>query len=120
MTVTFLVRLAVAAPWLGYGLYAKVLGRVPRHERIVARVLTARHARLLTKLIGLAEIGMAFWVLSAIAPVLCAIAQTLVIITMNVIELTKARDLLLAPKLMLAANALLVGAAWYLALIATP
>ena len=48
----------IAAVWLINGLFCKVLNLVPRHEAIVSRILHTNNARLLTILIGLAEIGM--------------------------------------------------------------
>ena len=109
------IRVAIAAVWLSFGIYFKLLRLVPRHERIVARVLGERLSPLLTRLIGVGEVMMGLWVLSAIAPVLCAATQTVLVVTMNGIELTKARDLLWSPWLMVLGNAALLAGAWWLA-----
>ncbi len=109
------IRVAVAAVWLVFGIGFKLLRLVPRHERIVARLLGERTAPLLTRLIGLGELLVGVWVLSAIAPVVCAATQTLLVVTMNAIELTKARDLLWSPPLMVVGNAVLLAAAWWIA-----
>jgi hypothetical protein len=48
----------IALVWLVNGLLCKVLGLVPRHAAIVARILGPSHADLLTLLIGLAARGL--------------------------------------------------------------
>jgi len=84
-----------AAVWIGFGLFCKVLGLVPRQRAIVARILGEKHAAVLTRAIGAAEIGMAVWIVSGYEPTLNAITQIVVIGAMNVIEYVNARDLLL-------------------------
>lgn len=107
------VTLLLASVWLANGLGAKLLGLVPRHQLIVARFFGTEHALLLTKLIGLAEIGMACWIASGRARRRCAWTQTIVIIGMNSLELWLARDLLLFPNLMPVANVFLLALAFY-------
>ena len=68
---------------------------MPRHQQIVERILGEHHARLLTILIGIAEIMMVVWILSRWKARLCAITQIVVIGMMNIIELILAKDLLL-------------------------
>lgn len=85
----------IAAVWLASGLLAKVLNLVPRHTLIVARILGPAYARPLTVAIGLAEVGMAVWVLSGRYRRWCALAQLVLIGTMNVLEASLAPDLLL-------------------------
>ncbi len=84
-----------AAVWMINGLFCKTLNLVPRHQEIVSRILTTDHARLLTLLIGLAEIGMAAWILSGIRKRLNTVLQIVLIATMNTIEFILAPDLLL-------------------------
>jgi len=72
---------------------------VPRHERIVARILGDAHAVLLTKAIGCAEICMAVWIISGIKPRLNAVTQIIVVAAMNAIEFSLAPDLLLFGKI---------------------
>jgi uncharacterized membrane protein YphA (DoxX/SURF4 family) len=67
-----LLTYLTALVWLANGLLCKVLGLVPRHEAIVARILRPAHAPLLTRLIGLGEIGIALWIVSGIKPRWCA------------------------------------------------
>ena len=63
-----------------------MLNLVPRHHEIVARILGNEHARLLTLLIGVAEIGMGVWILSGIRKRLNVVAQLFVIAAMNSLE----------------------------------
>jgi uncharacterized membrane protein YphA (DoxX/SURF4 family) len=94
LTKTLFVVL-FALVWFVNGLYCKVLNGVPRHRQIVARILGESHAATLTILIGLAEIGMAAWILSGIKPRWCAYCQIVIVLTMNLIEFMLAPDLLL-------------------------
>jgi predicted DCC family thiol-disulfide oxidoreductase YuxK len=110
------LRYGVSTVWLFHGLYSKLLNGIPRHQLIVARILGQDHAWLATKAIGLGEIMMAVWMASGITPRRCAAVQTLLLLGMNALELTLARDLLFAPFWMVAANLLLVTAAWIVAL----
>ena len=85
----------IAAVWLVNGLLCKVLHLVPRHQQIVARILGAEHATFLTRAIGLAEVCLALWILSGQKPRWCALIQIVLVMTMNMIELIRAPDLLL-------------------------
>jgi len=113
-----IARIGVGAVWLVFGVYYKLLRQVPRHERIVARVLGARVAPVLTRVIGAGEAAIAVWMFSGIALPLCVGLQTVLIASMNTLELRYARDLLLAPVPMVIANAVLLAVAWYAALAA--
>ncbi len=93
-THTFLTY-CIAAIWLANGLFCKVFNLVPRHQQIVSKILGTQHSRLLTITIGGSEIFMAVWILSGIKSRLNAIAQIVVIATMNALELILAPELLL-------------------------
>lgn len=102
MTMTRIHKIltyCIATVWIANGLFCKVLNLVPRHEQIVARILGDDHSRLLTILIGLSEIIMAVWILSAYKTKLNAIAQIAVVATMNTLEFILVPDLLLWGKL---------------------
>ena len=86
---------SIAIIWIANGLFCKVLNLVPRHEQIVANILGKDHSRTLTVLIGLSEIAMAIWILSGIKSKLNAIAQIIVVATMNTMEFILVPDLLL-------------------------
>ena len=85
----------IALVWLANGLLCKVLGLVPRHAAIVARILGPAYAGPLTRLIGLAEIGMAIWLLSGLYRRWCVVAQMILVAVMNALEAWLAPDLLL-------------------------
>ena len=90
-----LLTYGIAAVWIANGLFCKILNLVPRHEKIVARILGDDHSRLLTILIGISEVVMAIWILSRFKTRMNAITQILVVVIMNTIEFTLAPDLLL-------------------------
>ena len=85
----------IATVWLINGLFCKLLNLVPRHQQIVARTLGPEHSALITRMIGLAEIAMAVWIISSYKSKLNAIVQIIVILTMNTLEALLAPDLLL-------------------------
>jgi small neutral amino acid transporter SnatA (MarC family) len=85
----------ISAVWLVNGLFCKVLNLVPRHGKIVARIIGDSHAEVLTRVIGFSEIAMAVWILSGIRSRLNAFTQVIVIATMNSLEFVLAPDLLL-------------------------
>ncbi|MGO4920571.1 DoxX-like family protein [Maribacter spongiicola] len=85
--------------WFLNGLVFKVLNLVPRHQEIVARILGDEYARKITVLIGISEIMMAVWVLSKYKSKFNAIAQMVIVLTMNLLEYYIAPDLLLWGKM---------------------
>ena len=85
----------IATIWIVNGLFCKVLNFVPRHEQIVAGILGPEYSRPLILLIGLSEIAMSIWIISAYKTKLNAIAQILIVGTMNTLEFILAPDLLL-------------------------
>lgn len=89
------LRFLTAIVWIANGLFCKVLNLVPRHQEIVARILGDAYAKPLTMLIGVFEIAMAVWILSGYKTRANAVAQILVVATMNIIEYFIAYDLLL-------------------------
>jgi DoxX-like family len=95
MTINKLLNYLIAAVWIANGLFCKVLNLVPRHQEIVARIIGNAHAGILTRLIGVAEIAMAVWILSGFRTKLNAITQAVIIATMNSLEFMLAPDLLL-------------------------
>jgi hypothetical protein len=93
-----MLNIAVALVWLINGFYCKVLNQVPRHREIVARILGENLASWVTPTIGVLEILMGIWILSRLQTRLCAVAQIVVIATMNALEFFLAPDLLLFGK----------------------
>jgi uncharacterized membrane protein YphA (DoxX/SURF4 family) len=90
-----ILQWGIAAVWAFSGLYCKVLHLVPRHREIVAAILGAEHAALLTTAIGIGEIGLAVWIISGIRSRLCALLQIVLVVVMNIIEIIVTPDLLL-------------------------
>ena len=89
------INIIIAIVWLVNGLFCKVLNLVPRHQKIVARILGEQYSVILTRAIGFSEILMAVWILSKIRSHLNASIQIIIIAIMNCIELAYAPDLLL-------------------------
>lgn len=102
-----------ATVWFVNGLFCKVLNLVPRHEQIVAKVLSIGYARQLTSFIGLLEIIMAVWILSRFKPRLNAIVQMLIVVIMNVLEFILVPELLLWGRLNILFASLFVGLIYY-------
>ena len=111
--VRTLLTFFISAVWLVNGLFCKVLGLVPRHEEIVARILGIEYSAMLTIAIGVAEVFMAVWVLSRIRARLCALTQIVIVAAMNVIELFLASDLLLFGKWNLFIAGIFIGLVYY-------
>ena len=113
------LRLGVALVWLVFGLVFKALGALPRHRQIVGRVLGERSAGTVTALVAVGEIAIAAWMIWGHFLPLCMVVQTLVLLAMNTLELRYARDLLVSPWGMVAANVGFLSAGWYVT-IASP
>ncbi|MEO5967959.1 MAG: DoxX-like family protein [Ferruginibacter sp.] len=94
-TIHKILTFIIAAIWIANGLLCKVLNLVPRHEQIVARILGTDYSKQLTIAIGLSEIFMGIWILSNFKSRLSAIAQIIIIATMNTLEFILVPDLLL-------------------------
>jgi hypothetical protein len=94
-----ILTICIAIIWMANGLFCKVLNLVPRHEEIVANILGATYSRTFTLLIGISEICMAIWILTRIKTRLTAVAQMLIIATMNTLEFILVPDLLMWGKM---------------------
>ncbi|MEA5138480.1 DoxX-like family protein [Arcicella rigui] len=90
-----LLNYCIAGVWFVNGLFCKVLNLIPRHQQIVASIVSIDYARFLTLAIGLAEIVMAIWILSKISSKLNAWVQIIIVAIMNVLEFFLVPDLLL-------------------------
>ena len=116
-TASLLAGLAtaiVASVWLVHGLFNKLLHFSPRHLLIVQSVpgLAGSRGEAVLTAIGVFEVGIALWVLSGSAAGVCAAVQTVVLLTMNVVELSTARSLLLWPAGLIPINVLFLSLAW--------
>ena len=107
------VNWLIAAVWLTNGLVCKILGLVPRHQAIIARILGEEHAVEYTRLIGSGEIVMALWIVSALSPKANAITQMVIIAIMNVLEFFLAPDLLLWGRINALFAAIFIFMIWF-------
>ena len=85
----------IAMVWLVNGMWAKVLGNVPRHEEIVGNILSIGYSRELTLAIGLGETVFALWIFMRKFPRQTTILQCFIILLMNIIETIYVPELLL-------------------------
>ena len=108
------IHVVVASVWLVHGLYNKLLGGSPRHLAIVQSIpgLNGATGELALTIVGAFEVLLAAWVLSRRAPHVCAAAQTVTLLSMNAIELTFARHLLLWPAGLVPVNLAFLALAW--------
>lgn len=90
-----ILNIFIATVWVVNGVYAKILGFVPRHAQIVSEILQTENPRLFILLIGIAEVIMAIWILSGKYSRINAISQAFIILLMNILEFTIAPELLL-------------------------
>ena len=109
-----LIRASVAAVWLYEGLWCKLLGGVRSQVDVVTAVprLGPRFGPPFLKALGLVEVAIAVWVLTGIAPGLCAIAQTALLVALNVNGLLWARRIIHDPAGMVVKNIAFLVLAW--------
>ena len=99
ISIHTILTILISLVWLINGLFAKVLGFVPRHQEIAAKILGNGISFIAVKVIGVLEIGMFIWVISRKYSRLAAIMQIAVVLTMNVLEYIIAPELLLFGRL---------------------
>lgn len=119
MPPLWLIRLAIAGVWLYEGLWCKLLRGEPRQFQVVAAVpyFGPRVGMLFLKALGAAEVALAMWALSGIAPRPCAFAQTLLLVTLNVNGLVWARHIIHDPGGMVVKNFAFLMLVWVSAVI---
>lgn len=88
-------QIIFALVWVVNGLFCKVIGLVHRHQEIVARILGETYARELTVAIGITEVLFGCWILSGLKWRWSVALQVAGVLTMNVIEIIMAAELLL-------------------------
>ena len=117
MPPLLLGQVAVAAVWLYEGLWCKLLGGVPLQVDVVEAVpfFTGQSAQWLLRAIGVAECGLAIWVLSGWRPLLAAAAQTALLVSMNSGGLLWARQIIPDPAGMIVKNFAFLVLAWSVA-----
>ena len=109
-----IIRASVAAVWLYEGLWCKVLGRVPLQVEVVTAVprLGPRFGPTFLKALGVAEIALAAWVMAGIAPEMCAIVQTALLVVLNANGLLWARHIIREPAGMVVKNIAFLVLVW--------
>jgi hypothetical protein len=80
-----LIRFSIALVWLYQGLWCKVLGGVPRHQAVLsaAPFIGPAAAPFALIVLGLAECGIAAWILSGHWMRQAAMVQTALLVAMN-------------------------------------
>ena len=114
MPPAWLVGSAVAGVWIYEGLWCKILGHAKDEFRIVAAVprYGERFGRPVLITLGWVELLLAGWVLSGSAPGLCALAQTVLLVTLNVNGLLWSRHLIHDPAGMVFKNFAFLVLCW--------
>lgn len=117
----WLIRGAVAAVWLYEGLWCKLLHGEP-HEFEVVKAVPRYGARfgipfLLT--IGWIEVMIAVWVLSGAKPCVCAVIQTVLLVSLNANGLIWSRHVIHDPRGMVIKNFAFLVLAWVAASLPT-
>ena len=109
-----MIRTAVAAVWLYEGLWCKLLRGQPHEFAVVAAVpfFGPRIGTPLLLILGAVEVAIAAWALSAVAPVGCAIVQTVLLIALNGNGLVWARRILHDPAGMIVKNFAFLVLVW--------
>jgi len=110
----WLIRAAVAAVWLYEGLWCKLLQGEPRQAQVVKAAAEGGLpvGTTFLKLLGIVEVALAGWVLTGIAPVLCAIAQTALLVALNTGGILWARHVIHDPAGMVVKNVAFLVLAW--------
>ena len=110
----WLIHVAVSSVWLYEGLWCKLLNGEPRQVQVVEAVprYGPRRGVVFLKLLGVIEVGLAMWALSDIAPLVCALVQTVLLITLNACGLLWARRIIHDPAGMVVKNFAFLVLAW--------
>jgi uncharacterized membrane protein YphA (DoxX/SURF4 family) len=109
-----IIRASVAAVWLYEGLWCKLLGRVQSQVQVVTAVprLGPRYGSAFLQGLGVVEVGLAVWVMAGIAPGLCAIVETALLILLNANGLVWARRIIHEPAGMVVKNIAFLVLVW--------
>ena len=109
----WLIHFAVAAVWFCEGVWCKLLDGQPHQVRVIgAMPHYGAHGKKLLKLLGVVEAAIGAWVLTGIAPVICAVAQTALLVTLNACGLLWARRLIEDPAGMVVKNFAFLVLVW--------
>lgn len=108
------IRASVAAVWVYEGLWCKILGRVKTQLEVVTAVprLGPRFGAAFLKILGVVEVALAVWVMVGVAPGLCAVAQTALLVLLNANGLLWARRIIHEPAGMIVKNIAFLVLVW--------
>jgi hypothetical protein len=108
------IRASVAAVWVYEGLWCKILGRVGTQLEVVTAVprLGPRFGAVFLKMLGMVEVALAVWVMAGVAPSLCAIAETGLLVLLNANGLLWARRIIHEPAGMIVKNIAFLVLVW--------
>lgn len=114
MLPLWLIHVAVAAVWAYEGLWCKLLNGDPRQVEVVRAVpqLGPAIGAQFLRLLGVAETALAVWVLTGIAPLTCAVVQTVLLAALNTCGLVWSRHLIHDPAGMVVKNFAFLVLAW--------
>ena len=106
MPPAWLIRVAVASVWLYEGLWCKLLRGQPHEFEVVAAVpyFGPRIGVPFLLTLGVVEVALAAWTMTAASPLLCAATQTLLLIALNANGLLWARHVIADPAGMVVKN----------------
>jgi len=109
-----MIRASVAAVWLYEGLWCKILGQMHSQVEVVTAVprLGPRFGLRFLKVLGIVEVAMAAWVMTGMAPAICAITQTALLIMLNANGLLWARHIIHDPPGMVIKNIAFLVLVW--------
>jgi len=109
-----LLRGSIAAVWVYEGLWCKLLGGAPSQVQVVSAVprLGERFGVVFLKALGTVEVLLAVWVLTGISPAVCAVAQTVLLVTLNANGLIWARNIIHEPAGMIVKNFAFLVLVW--------
>jgi len=93
MPSLWVMRIALSAVWFYQGLWCKLLDGAPAHRKI-ANAVPLRGAETILRCIGIVECAIALWILSGRRAPVCAAAQTVLLVSMNVAGILWARRLI--------------------------
>jgi hypothetical protein len=115
----WLIHGAVAAVWLYEGLWCKLLRGEPREIEVVKAVprYGERFGVPFLMTLGVVEVAIALWVLSGAEPFLCALTQTVLLVTLNANGLIWSRHVIHDPRGMIVKNFAFLVLAWVAAAI---